>query len=129
MDIGAEPYVVGQVPTVMDRILIDRDLVAIPEPVVAEGVVVWVDSKREAVKPEALPVSSPQPKDVAAAKSAREAPVLPEMIEVIVGIVAAGVVSDPAAIGVDVRNSRMPRLIAKSAIPRGRGRSGCRSTR
>jgi hypothetical protein len=46
----------------------------------------------------------------------------PRMIEVVVGIVAAGVVPNPLVVGVDVRRLRVPALIRV----RGMFRSGMR---
>ena len=52
---------------------------------------------------------------MAGTEPAREPPVLKRMIEVIVGIIAAGIVSDPPAVGVNVGRIWMPRLVAKVA--------------
>ncbi len=61
-------------------------------------------------------VTAAKPPDVLRADAATEAPVFPRMIEMIVGIVASGVVSDPLIpFGVDVRGLRMVRLIAEGA--------------
>src|SRR5688572_25195449 len=89
VEVGAEPCVVGQVPTLMIGIFVDRDLVAVPEPVIAEAKVEGADSKVEAAEPEAFPGSSSKPEDMAATEAAGETPVFPGMIEVIAGIIAA----------------------------------------
>lgn len=52
---------------------------------------------------------------MAATEPAVEMPVLPGTIEVIVGIATAGIVSDPPAVGVNVRRVWMPRFVAKAA--------------
>ncbi len=117
MDVRAQPGVIGQVPTVMVRIVVDHDLVAIPEPAVAEVIFERGDLKVEAVEPEALHAPSPEPEDMAAPDAAREASMLPGMIEVIVRIGGAGIMSDPGVVVcMDVRGIRMRRLVAKSAI-------------
>jgi hypothetical protein len=52
---------------------------------------------------------------MAGTEPAREMPVLPGMIEVIVGITRAGIVSDPPAVGVNVGRVWMPRFVAIAA--------------
>ena len=114
MDIGAQPDVIGQVPTGVVGIVVKDDLVAVPDPVIAEGIVERGDLEGEAAEPETLPVSSGDPEDMAGAETAREASVFPGVIEVIVLIAAAGIVSDPAvAVRVDVWSVRVPGLVAK----------------
>jgi hypothetical protein len=136
VDVCAQPGVIRKVPTVMVRIVVDHDLVAIPEPAVAEAIIERGDLKVEAVEPEALSASSSEPEDMPAADASREASMLPGTVEVIPGIVAAGIVPDPAVVGMDVRNIRMPGLIAKIArraalrgattwTSRSRGRAMC----
>ena len=116
MDVRPQPDVVGQVPADVVGIVVDHDLVAVPAPVIAEGVVGRRDLEGKAAKPETLPVSSAQAEDVARPEAAGEAPVLPGAIEVIGRIVAAGIVPDPAvAFGMDVRRVGMSGLIAKIA--------------
>jgi hypothetical protein len=100
-------------------ILINHDLVRIPEPVIAKAVVVWGNAKVEAAKPEALPVPSCKPKDMAGTEPAREAPMLPRMIEMVVRIITAGVMPDPLITAIDVRGVRVPGLVAIIAVLRG----------
>lgn len=60
--------------------------------------------------------------NVATANSAGKVPVLPRVIEVIVGVSRAAIVSNPFAIGVDVRSIGVPGRVA--IVPRlrcGRG--------
>jgi hypothetical protein len=96
----------------MIGIFVKRDLVAVPQPVIAEGEVVGGDSEVEATEPEALPVSSLQSEDVAAAKATGEAPVFLGMLEVIMRVIAAGIVSHPATVRTDVGSGWMPGVIA-----------------
>ncbi len=53
---------------------------------------------------------------MAAAKAAREAAVFPRVIDVIVGIVAAGLVANPLVIVVDVRRLRMIGLVLEASV-------------
>ncbi len=68
---------------------------------------------------------------MAAAKAAGEAPVLPRMIQVVMRVVRAGIVTYPRLAVVDVRSVGMPFLLAK--VPVFLGSSGsldpCRTVR
>jgi hypothetical protein len=61
------------------------------------------DAEVEATEPETVWASAADMPDVATAEAAGEASVLPGMVDVVVRIVAAGVMADPLAVGVDVR--------------------------
>ncbi len=105
--VGAEADVVGEVPAVVIGIFEDGDLVIGPIPIVAEAVVRRSDAEIEAAEPEARSIAAADAPNVAAAEAAGEAAMLPGMIEVIVGIIAASVVANPFAVGMDVRSFRM----------------------
>jgi hypothetical protein len=109
----------------MVGIFIDHDLIAVPEPVTAQGKVKGGDAESEAAKPETAGAASTDAPDVAAAEAAGEAAVLPGMIEVEAGVIASGVVSDPSAVVVDVRSFRMafPVAIRLGCGPGGRAAS------
>ena len=113
---GSQPDVKGQIPADMVRIGVDHHLVTVPQPVVAIAIIIGGHAKIETAKPEALMSPSRQPENVAAAKPARKAPVLPGMIEVVVGVIAAGIISNPFAIGMNVRGIGMPFRVAKIAV-------------
>lgn len=49
--------------------------------------------------------------DVASTETAREVPVLPRMVKMVVRIVTAGIVPDPLAVRMNVRSVRMPLFI------------------
>ena len=51
MDVGAKSYVVGEVPAFVVGIVVDDDVVAIPEPVVAEAEVIRRDAEIKAAEP------------------------------------------------------------------------------
>ena len=91
----------------MVGIFIDHDLVAVPEPVTAQGKVKGGDAEIEAAKPEAAGAASTDAPDVAAAEASGEAAMFPGMIEVETGVIASGVVSNPSAVVVDVRGVGM----------------------
>jgi hypothetical protein len=109
--VGTEPRVVGQVPTIVVGIFIHYDLIGTPVPISAETVVSGSDPEGKSAEPEAIAVAAFDAPDVACAEAAREAPMFPGMIEMITGIVAAGVVADPGIVGVNVRGFGVAALV------------------
>jgi len=112
VDVRTESHVEGEVPADVVRIVIDHNLVAIPEPAVAKSNVRGSDIEVESAKPEAAGAASRQMPNVALPDATREASVLPGVIEMIVGISLTGVVPNPLAVGVDVRSIGMPSGVA-----------------
>ena len=139
VDVRAGSGVVGEIPTVVVRIFVDHDGIAVPVPVTGVVVIKGRYAEVEAVEPEAFAVSSSKVKLMAAAKAAVEAAVFPGMIQVVVRIAATGIVTDPMVIVVNVRCVRMVGPIAEgatailrlfgSAILRAAGRSASRGSR
>jgi len=97
-------------------VLINHNLVRVPEPIIAKAVVVWGNAKVETAKPKTLPASPGKAEDMVGAEPAREVPMLPRMIEMVVRIIAAGVMPDPLAVGMDVRGVWMSGLVAIIAV-------------
>src|ERR1700736_6691779 len=98
-------------------VLVDHDVVAVPQPVA--GIAELVGEKGEVVPPEPEPTRSAslEPEDGAGAEAACEAAVLPRMSDLKTSITAAGVMSDPAVVvRVDVRGVGMRGLIAKTPL-------------
>src|SRR5277367_26683 len=120
VDVGAEAHVVGQVEAVVVGILVDDDLVGAPSPVVAETVVIGEHAEVETAEPEAFPAASFDAEDMAAAEAAGEVSMLPGMIEMVVGIIAACAVAHPFAVGVDVGSVGVTFAIAEFWGFRGR---------
>ena len=89
VDVGAEANVIGQVPAVVIGILVDDDLVGIPEPIVAIAYIRVSDVEIKAAKPEAPGTATGDAPNVAAAEAAGEVAMLPRMIEMEVRIIAA----------------------------------------
>ena len=104
VDVSAEADVVGQVPAVMVWVVVEYDLVGAPDPIVAEAEVSGSHTEIETAEPEALAVATFDAPHVALADAPREAAMLPGMIKMIVGIVAAGIVAYPLIVGVNVRS-------------------------
>ena len=116
VNVGAEPDVVGEVPADVVGIVVDNDVVVVPAPIVARIVIVLGDAEEEAAEPEAVARSAFNAPNMGASNCAGEAAVFPGMIEMVVTVVAAGVVADPAIVfGVDVRSFGVRRLVAIGA--------------
>jgi len=110
--IGPQTSVVRQVPSIVVRIRIDHDVIAIPQPVAARVVVVWRSLKKESAHVEALAIASAQPPNVLWPNRSSETSMLPGMIQMVVRIVPPCVVSHPAIVlRVNVRRLRMTFLI------------------
>lgn len=113
MNVRSQPDVVGQIPAIMVGILVDHDVVGIPDPVIAIADIVGSNRKIEAAKPETARASPFDAKHVSLAEPAGKSSVLPGTIEVVVRIILACVMPDPlVAAGVDVGRFGMPLLIA-----------------
>jgi hypothetical protein len=116
VNVGAEPNVVGQIPADMVWVRIDHDVVAIPKPVVAVGVVGWGNAEEEAVKAEAFAAATSETVDMRGTKGAWKMSVLPGTVEVVICIVPAGIMADPAiGPGIHVGRIGMSRLLGKIA--------------
>src|SRR5579864_3278331 len=98
----------------MIRIFVDDDLIAIPEPVIAEIVVVGGHAEVEAVEKEAVSGSTGQTENVTPSKAARKPSMFKGTINVVMGIVTSRIVADPLIVGVHVGRVGMSGLIDKS---------------
>jgi hypothetical protein len=116
MNVGAEPNVVAKIPADMVWVRIDHDVVAIPKPVVAVGVVGRGNAEEEAVKAEAFAAAASETIDVGGTKGAWKVSVLPGTIKVVIRIVPTGIMPDPAIVpGIHVGRIGMSRLLGKIA--------------
>lgn len=113
--IDAKTHVVGEIPSGVIRIVINDDVVGIPEPSVAVLNVIGRDIEIESAEPEASGSAATQPPHMAGTDRCREMPVFPGMIEAIILVVAARV-SDPAAgVRIYVRSCRVTGAIRLSS--------------
>ena len=115
MNVGAEPGVVGQIPAVVVRIFVDDDGITVPQPTIREIVIVGRDAEVETPEPEAFAVSSAKMEHMTPARAAGEVAAFPGMIDVIVGVVAAGIVAHPLIVVVHVGRLRAARFIPERA--------------
>ena len=111
MDVGSETNVIGKIPANVVRIIVDYDFIAVPIPVTAIADVVGRHAEEESTKPKAFRASSTQMPNMSAADLTRKVSVLPRMIEMVVSIVTARIVTDPLVIRVHVRCLGMARLV------------------
>lgn len=116
VDVYAQPDVVGQVPTGMVRIFVQNYLVSAPKPVIAEAIIWLGDTEIEAAKPETIPAPSLDPEGMTRAKASRKVSMLPGTIEVVLGIIGAGIVPDPLTVRVNVGSVGMSGLVVVDAI-------------
>jgi hypothetical protein len=122
VNVCAEPYVICEIPTIVIRVLIDHDLIGIPEPVIAEAEIVRGDAKIKAAEPETARASSANPPDVAATEPSGKPPVLPRMIQMIVDIIAPSIMADPSIVlNINVGSGGMTGPIGDAGFDRRRG--------
>src|ERR1039458_1255949 len=96
----------------MVGVLVDHDLIAAPVPTYDDVIIVRGDVPVPIVKPEALRVPAGKVEHMFRSKATREGSVPERLIEVVMRIIAAAIVSDPLiVISVNVRNFRMPLLV------------------
>ena len=109
MDIGSQARVVSQVIPDVVWVVVDDDVVAVPQPVRASIVIIWRCLKEESADIKAVAIAAMQPPDVMGADGSGEVSVLPGMIEMIVRIAPSGFVSHPVIIlSMNVWRRRMP---------------------
>jgi hypothetical protein len=110
--VDAESWIVGKIPAIVIRIIVDHDVIVVPIPIIniteIEGSYAEVISS----EPEAAGPSAAQAPHVARSESALEAAMLPGMVKVESGIATAIVVADPLVILVDVRSFGVRGFIA-----------------
>jgi hypothetical protein len=116
--VGAEPHIVAEIPTVVIGVIIDYDVVAVPQPIIAKGIVERGDGEEETTYRKSIVVTAVKPPDMARSPGTREMTVLPRMIKVIVRIIATSVMTyPPIAIGVHMGRGRMSgSIVADSAL-------------
>jgi len=116
MNVGAEPDVVGEIPADVVGVVVDDDVVAIPEPVATIADVEGRDAEVVSAEPEAVGTTASKAPHEAGAESALKMAVFPGMVEVEAGVAASPIVADPFAILVDVRGLRVAFVVAKGSM-------------
>ena len=108
MDIDPKAYVVGEVPAWVVGIFVENDVVAIPVPAIAETEVIWGDTEIESAKPESTGTTTGKMPSVVRPEASGKAAMLPGMIEMVVRVIGAGIVSDPRTVFMNMRSVGCP---------------------
>lgn len=107
MNVGAQPHIVGEVPSYVIGVFVDHDVIAVPIPAVAIGKVKRGDTEVEAAKPETAGITTLDAPPVCAAETAFKAAVLPGVVDAESVVIPSRVVTNPFAAVVDVRSLGM----------------------
>ena len=117
VDVRSQAHVVSEIPAYVVGIVVDEDVIAVPQPVAAIVIVVGSDGEEEAANSEAIPASAMQSPDVTRSNPSFEVAVLPRMVNVIMCIPAAAVMTHPAIIfSVHMRSLRVSLLIVEFPV-------------
>jgi hypothetical protein len=112
VDVSSQPHVISQIVTGVVRIVIDHDVIVVPEPVSGVVIIVRRHLEEEAANVESIKSTAAQAPDVPRAKAYGKVSVLPGMVKVVVLVIAARIVANPAIIfSVDVRGLRVAFLV------------------
>jgi hypothetical protein len=96
-------------------VIVNYDIVAVPIPVVAIGQVKRGDAEVKPAKPETSGIAAFDAPPVSTAEATVEAAMLPGVLQVEACVLAAGVVSDPFAVAMDVGGFGMILTVAIGA--------------
>jgi hypothetical protein len=102
----------------MVGIVIEHDLVAVPQPIIGVSVVGIRDTEKESAEPKTPGAAATESIDMAPADAARESPMFERPVEVVRRIIASRIMPYPLVIGMDVRSFRMSGLIRETAVAR-----------
>ena len=101
----------------MVGVVVDHDLVASPVPALDDVVIVRGNVPVEIAEPEAFPVSARKVESELRSNTTGETSVRPWLSEVVIRIVAAGIMTDPFIVpGVNVRKGRMTLPVHGNAV-------------
>ncbi len=136
MHVRPETYVIGEIPAGMIGIVVDHDLIGIPEPAIAIGHLSGKHAEVVSTKPEPRWTASRQTPYVFRTEAEREAPVLPGAVEPETRVVATRGMSDPGFAVVDVGSIGVPGSVIEVfrwrlilwRVPHRRGSLGRRTT-
>lgn len=116
MHVGSQPYIVGEVPSLVVGVFVDGDIVAVPIPVVAISEVKRGDAEIVAIEPEPAGIATLDAPAVTAPETALEVAVFPRMVDVKARVVATVVVSHPFPVVMHVGSLGMIATIAKVPV-------------
>jgi hypothetical protein len=107
VDISPEPNVIGQIPSHVVRVLVDDDLVGIPEPTIAIAHIKGCNAEKKSTEPKAFWTAASEMPYMPSPGTAGEMTMLPRVIEMVVGVPAPAVVPNPLAVVVNMRSLRV----------------------
>jgi len=115
--ISAQTDVVGKIPPDVIRIVVDHDIVAIPDPIAAVVNIIGRNGEEKSANIESVRPTAPQAPYMLRPNPGFEVAVFPGMIQVVMGIGATGVMSHPVVIfSVHVRSFRVVGLIVELPV-------------
>jgi len=107
VNVGAQAYVVGEIPAIVVGIFVNHHVVAVPIPVIGVGKVKRGDAEVEATKPETPGIPTLDAPTMSTAEATLKAAVLPRVVLAKAVIIPPHVVPNPFAVVVDVRGFGM----------------------
>jgi hypothetical protein len=118
VDIGSEAGVIREIPAWVIWVVVQHDVIAVPQPIIGVVVVVRRDVPVKAAEPETVAASAFDAVNVVTANFTAEASVFPNVILMVARIVAAGVMADPLIVlSMHVRSFGMAWLVAIGGMP------------
>jgi len=111
VDVCAEPDVIGKIPSNVVGIVIDDYVIRTPQPSIAEGYVERCNIPVPAIEPEAAGGATSEMPNVSASKASCKVAVREGMVQMVVCIIATGVVANPG-LAINVRRAGMTGPIA-----------------
>jgi len=102
VNVGAQAYVVGEIPAIVVGIFVNHHVVAVPIPVIGVGKVKRGDAEVEATKPETPRIPTLDAPTMSTAEATLKAAVLPRVVLAKAVIIPPHVVPNPFAVVVDV---------------------------
>lgn len=82
----------------MVRVIVNHDLIAIPEPIIAERVIRLGNTEEESAKPKPLWTASRKVKDMTTTDAARKSSMFERPVDVVPAVVSARLMPDPLII-------------------------------
>src|SRR6202166_2131338 len=116
MDVSSQPDVIGEVPSHVIGIIVNGDVVRIPEPAVCVSDIVRGNRKIKTVEPETVGTSAPKTPDMSTANAAIKTTMFICVIEPIMRVAAASIVAYPLSVGMDVGSLRVSLPVAEVAV-------------
>ncbi len=88
MNVGPQPDVVSQIVAHVIRIVVNHNIITVPEPVIDITEIGVCDREVEAAKAKAVRITSTQPPNMPCTNGSRKAPMLPWMVEMVTRVMS-----------------------------------------